>query len=231
MRHALGVSTFLFAALVSTSSIGAGCVSTLKVEKGAIDKIIKCLSEIEIENDDLRKQVADLQTKAPVPGPEGKQGAAGEKGEKGDPGNPSEFPRNVVVASLSECAQLGKDWTPWREGTGRFLIGAGKDTVETYGTWTMQLAGGNVRVRPLTTYSALATGGEEQHQLSIAEMPAHTHRLYRTKGMTKGNAVYPDWSVMGEDLKQDVADTLPSGGGLPHNTLPPFIALYYCKKG
>lgn len=81
----------------------------------------------------------------------------------------------------------------------------------------------------LTTRALGATGGEEQHQLTVAEMPAHTHREQGTNRL--------DVATGGGIHVQDVDNatfapitTAATGGGQPYNVMPPFFALSYIIK-
>ena len=89
------------------------------------------------------------------------------------------------------------------------------------------------------------TGGEASVQLSWDEMPKHRHTITSSppsKDIHDGfggssehrglSEVYdpsilpqPGWSRTqhGEFMSE-------AGGDQPHNNMPPFIALYYCKK-
>ena len=67
--------------------------------------------------------------------------------------------------------------------------------------------------------------GEEKHQLTVAEMPSHSHAYYATflSGRYDGHsslvATSPQWS-----------NTNPTGGDMPHNNLQPSMALYWIIK-
>jgi prepilin-type N-terminal cleavage/methylation domain-containing protein len=68
--------------------------------------------------------------------------------------------------------------------------------------------------------------GEERHQLTVAEMPSHSHAYYATflSGRYDGHsslvATSPQWS-----------NTNPAGGDMPHNNLQPSMALYWIIRG
>ncbi len=81
----------------------------------------------------------------------------------------------------------------------------------------------------LTTRALGDTGGEEQHTLTVAQMPAHTHREQGTNRL--------DVATGGGIHVQDVDNatfatitTAATGGGQPHNVMPPFFALSYIIK-
>jgi microcystin-dependent protein len=105
---------------------------------------------------------------------------------------------------------------------GRFVLGAG--------------SGSN-----LTARTVGVVGGEENHTLTVDEMPSHNHNLnsnYKAvspsayaRGLDSGN-------YNGVDNSGNALATLSSfntdikGGGRPHNVMPPFYVLcYICYTG
>lgn len=100
------------------------------------------------------------------------------------------------------------------------------------GTWTkienrFLLAAGS-------SYSAGSTGGEAQHTLTVNEMPSHRHNMnkalystYQALPLSQGgtDAVKTD--------NYDSASTNPThatGGGRPHNNMPPYLAVHVWKR-
>jgi len=76
-------------------------------------------------------------------------------------------------------------------------------------------------------YTVGSTGGEINHTLTIAEMPAHTHTV----------AVQTTWSGGGSAAIQGsgyAANWNPAsasnGSNAPHNNMPPYYVLIYCVK-
>jgi microcystin-dependent protein len=88
----------------------------------------------------------------------------------------------------------------------RFIVGAGKGP-------------------GLSKYALNADGGKEKHKLTIEEMPAHSH------GYTTSSGAYNTGNsgnhCMANPVKSQSGTT---GGGLPHNNLPPYYALTYIIK-
>lgn len=72
-----------------------------------------------------------------------------------------------------------------------------------------------------------ATGGEETHTLSIAEMPAHTHAQQADTLLTSGAGV-ADASVVNFGLTGGTTQS--TGGGGAHNNVQPTIILNYIIK-
>lgn len=97
------------------------------------------------------------------------------------------------------------------------------------GTWeqikdTFLLAAG-------TTYAAGATGGEATHTLTIDEMPSHNHYVFATdvhtttQSQSKDVYSYKEYSTTYNPIYSDF-----SGGGQPHNNMPPYLAVYVWKR-
>jgi len=68
------------------------------------------------------------------------------------------------------------------------------------------------------------TGGEDEHQLTIAEMPSHSHSL----------DVDTNYERNGSDASSDFGgsgtNTSATGGNQPHNNIPPFLAVSFIIK-
>jgi microcystin-dependent protein len=74
-----------------------------------------------------------------------------------------------------------------------------------------------------------SVGGEEKHTLLEPEMPRHNHAVYTHAGFEGGET--PGASGVPPDNKTKVHARITSstGSSLPHNNMPPYIALYFCK--
>lgn len=104
------------------------------------------------------------------------------------------------------------------------------------GTWeqikdTFLLASGDV-------YATGSIGGEAMHTLTIDEMPAHTHALTRPQwSRTEPNGTETDVAAYGVTNKTDTnmfegttGNIYETGGGQPHNNMPPYLAVYVWKR-
>lgn len=69
-------------------------------------------------------------------------------------------------------------------------------------------------------------GGEETHTLTIAEIPAHDHGVTETVG----GIDFGSGSSRNSNTNAYGAKTALTGSGMPHNNVPPFIALNYIIK-
>ena len=137
----------------------------------------------------------------------------------------------AIVAYVDECPN---DWSPYEPATSRFIVGAGGKF--TQGNKVLHEQG------KLSVYDVGVKGGDEFVLLTKDEMPKHRHALplissnieYNDAG-NGPNTVYFDYRHR-KDITQriiisnDDEGTSESGGGQPHNNMPPYIALYFCKK-
>ena len=87
-------------------------------------------------------------------------------------------------------------------------------------------------------YTAGSTGGEEKHTLTTNEMPSHGHGVIAECG-ADGSAKYKpanDGTYMqlagtSAGTRQAIGTVLSStGGGQPHNNLPPYLTVYVWKR-
>ncbi len=99
----------------------------------------------------------------------------------------------------------------------------------------------------LTNRSLAQTLGEENHQLSVAEMPSHSHGVNdpgHTHGIVTHNPIVSGgdyitrWAInTGPTIRNDYIQSaqtgvtvVANGSSLPHNTMPPSLVLNYIIK-
>jgi microcystin-dependent protein len=118
----------------------------------------------------------------------------------------------------------------------KFIIGASKPGTSTNGS----VDGWGPDGQPSYTNMPLAPrmvanqGGEENHKLTIAEMPSHGHSYSAMRNdigseYYNGSVIgysYPNWWA----LKANSSPTGNVGGDQQHNNMPPFYALAYIIK-
>ena len=137
------------------------------------------------------------------------------------------------MAFLEPCVEAD-GWEEYAEGAGKFLLGAGAGMLRPQGPHAPTLESGKGEI-PLSEIKFGDQGGSEMHTLSTEEMPAHEHPVsnlewgYDVDGNGKPARIEvddgPPWDGVTGKL---VAG--PVGGGQPHNNMPPYIAVYFCKK-
>lgn len=137
------------------------------------------------------------------------------------------IPAGAVVAFNSSESQTcpGEDWVLFDEAKGRFILGAG-----------------HASRSELTPRQLGDTGGEENHQLTIEEMPSHRHGIPYVSSDIKyydaregANTAYFDYRQRNDVNLEIVIQRKEwgvgaEGGNREHNNMPPYLALYYCIK-
>jgi hypothetical protein len=125
--------------------------------------------------------------------------------------------RGAVLAFEQPCQE--PDWKLFDRAGGRFVVGAGHH------------ANSDTRGNQLTIYEKqYLNGGEETHVLTVAELPSHNHK---SKFALNGQPL--PWGPGSHPIPTSARNRgsdadWNSGGGEPHNNMPPYIALYYCIK-
>lgn len=75
---------------------------------------------------------------------------------------------------------------------------------------------------------SLKQGGEQTHTLTIAEMPSHKHAIHVSNNGDPGYAgVKRNNATEGTGYMDFIQST---GGGQPHNNMPPYLVVYMWKR-
>lgn len=141
-------------------------------------------------------------------------------------GDTVSIPKDAVVAFDRPPSNPCPDgWGVFQEATSRTIVGAGNaDNFHEEGFKRDEY--GN----QLSPRAYREPGGAETVAITINEMPTHSHSYQSSFGPNmldnRANVNH------GEDRYQIMAqhNTSPVGHGAAHNNMPPFVALYYCKK-
>ena len=143
----------------------------------------------------------------------------------------SPVPANAVVAfSLEKGCPEG--WSNYSRGYSKFIVGATPEGEE----HLAQVVGFS-GPRKLSPRQYGSQEGEEMVTLSAQQMPSHFHDSgwgIWTSGPRGRGKIEVDNGQMGFD-PNNAQRTAVTGGDangrtVPHNNMPPYIALYFCKK-
>lgn len=131
-------------------------------------------------------------------------------------GKVTQFPTVLVPAKAVVAFHAASCPDGWKEvdfAKGRVIVGVGEG-------------------KGLTPRHLLEAGGEEQHELTIEEMPRHKH-VWR--GVS--NARQDEYGFEGSErnVYAEAGSSIDNigeetGMSQPHNTMPPYVALLYCEK-
>ncbi|MEM8796435.1 MAG: hypothetical protein AAGE61_12780 [Pseudomonadota bacterium] len=128
--------------------------------------------------------------------------------------------------SKSDSTQDGcpAGWVRFKEAEGAFIVGADSRSKNDPGEYWFR-----------------RQDGAKEVTLKPEEIPIHTHELQAIIGVRPGPHIGTDRfeivrnrfgttteAVPGE--RPAITSTYEAGGGLPHNNMPPYIALFFCKK-
>lgn len=182
-------------------------------------------------------------------GPQGETGATGATGPQGPTG--STGPQGDPGVYVGSTAPTDEDIRVWVDtsGTGVDIVTVLSQMVYPVGSIYMSvnstspatLFGGTwERIQDTfllaagTNHAAGSTGGEENHALTVNEMPTHHHEgLYWGTLSTPlclnsgGNPLRLSHTGSGAENSFWTGET---GGGQAHNNMPPYLAVYVWKR-
>lgn len=195
------------------------------------------MSVIKIKQNDTFEDIPALEG---AQGPQGIQGPAGEGIPTGGNENnilvknsPTNYdtswkslvdlmyPIGSIYMSVSATSPATLFGGSWEKIEGRFLLGTDAN------------------------YTLNSTGGEIEHLLTVDEMPSHTHNIQQreenpTMVSSFYNGVYDPGGI--EFIMTEAAKTIidrtasdhlfnsSTGGGQPHNNMPPYLAVNIWKR-
>ena len=120
------------------------------------------------------------------------------------------YPVGAVYISANSTSPASLFGGTWEEMKGRFLLGRND------------------------SHAAGSTGGEENHKLTVDEIPSHSHNAFASSGTTgvTFSAYSGKWggSVGSSSVEGYGAVTLNTGGSKAHNNMPPYLAVYMWKR-
>jgi microcystin-dependent protein len=160
------------------------------------------------------------------------------------------FPSYMILMWLAE--KIPKGWAPCDGGTYRLgpdgfavtgIVGIDPGTPDLRGRFPIGVGQGN----GLTNKSLWSTGGSETHTLTTAEMPSHSHDIinflnrigcHGSNCHSIVNSWYSFYGGSGDKLGRHnygrpgelPTNTGHSGGGQPHNNMPPWYAINFIMK-
>ena len=137
--------------------------------------------------------------------------------KKCDPITAINLPSDAVVAFAREDG-CPVGWTEYPDAAGRFIVGAGRHSEH------------NQYGNPVPEKQVGDRGGQDQVQLETQHMPKHLHqnptRRNGPRGTVPALKAVDDGFTDGGRHRRPTAE---KGGDQPHENMPPYVALLYCK--
>ena len=140
------------------------------------------------------------------------------------------IPRGTIIAWSGDRNNIPDGWVLCE---GQSLI-VGGTTIQIPDLRGRFILGANTDANKLTDlgkYDINSKGGAEKHTLTVEEIPAHSHKFIVGGGSRNDGDGYgpKDGYPGGYDSGYSVK-TYNSGGGSPHNNMPPYYVLSYLYK-
>lgn len=126
------------------------------------------------------------------------------------------IPPDAIMAFTAQKCPVG--WEKFQDAEGRFILG-----------WSEDNSLPSQETRALRPFRDL--GGEPTVILTQEQMPTHSHGTITV--LRTARAEDESYQVVGsgkEKLMLNGQGTEPRGSYMPHNNMPPYIALTFCKK-
>ena len=203
------IASQAISALVAAALLAVGIWLWDLVSEGGLVRALGGITEQELQDPQWREALRGQK------GERGEWGGRGEQGAQGPRGLADSLPVGAVVAfNLPTGCPKDEGWHDFTDGAGRFIAGMGRHTdIDRYGNPVEALVRGQV-------------GGHRTHELTVSEMPSHSHTYEFSSGTSSPAKVDNTPSEFGaKDRKPQTGTT---GDGAPHNNMPPYIALHYC---
>lgn len=138
------------------------------------------------------------------------------------------YPVGSIYMSVNSTEPSTLFGGTWERLKGRFLIGAGTNEDINTNVEYGDLGHGD------PNFAGGETGGQYYHQLTIDEMPEHTHNVKSTSVDGSGDWTFKDHqsNTKVESLNWQWGGTSISntGGGNKHSNMPPYLAVYMWKR-
>ena len=142
--------------------------------------------------------------------------------------------KGMIVAYSGDVSSIPDGWAlcDGTNGTpdlrGRFIFGFNpNDQGPKDNSGNLLKDGSGNLYRPILPNKSI--GGEEYHQLTIPELPSHTHNYwYRWWGSGVSNRNTPAGDSWGQNDRD--YSTTATGNNIPHNNMPPYMVLAYVMK-
>lgn len=147
---------------------------------------------------------------------------------------------DVIITSLVPC-DTHEGWSDFKPAGGRFIIGAVShdnlhldgSKIEEYTPFSSDL-GSDEKPRQIGARQP-DRGGEETVTLTVDQMSSHSHVIetfewgHTVEGNLDASRIDVDDGAPWRGQRGRLG-TNSVGGNQPHNNMPPYIALYFCKK-
>ena len=150
----------------------------------------------------------------------------------------------TVKNLMLERGNAATDWTPapedvqtdieamcdrlWPIGSIYLSVDATDPAIRFGGRWTRIENAFLLAASP--AHPAGERGGEESHTLTVGELPAHAHDQAPMQYGNDWLGTSGQWSASSSGSTTHQYATAPTGGGLAHNNMPPYLSVYVWQR-